>query len=65
MERSGVQGADGRCWLMNIREEGCNLNDFTGGGKVLEVGFRDRADARRELGTWTGRVASAYCQRIA
>lgn len=46
------------------REPGCNINDFTGGGAVLEVGSRKKKDVRRKLGRWTGKIASARCQHL-
>lgn len=46
------------------REAGCGINDFTGGGKVLEVGFRNKKDDRRQLGSWEGKIASVFCQRL-
>ncbi|KAF3048342.1 hypothetical protein E8E12_011707 [Didymella heteroderae] len=38
-------------------EEGCGVNDFTGGGAVLEVGSRKYKDVRRRLGSWEGKIA--------
>ncbi|KAJ4355268.1 hypothetical protein N0V95_003098 [Ascochyta clinopodiicola] len=38
------------------KEAGCGVNDFTGGGAVLEVGFRDRKDERRRLGGWDRKI---------
>ncbi|KAF1926940.1 uncharacterized protein M421DRAFT_422176 [Didymella exigua CBS 183.55] len=46
------------------QEEGCGVNDFTGGGAVLEVGSRKYKDVRRRLGRWEGRIASVYCQKL-
>lgn len=50
--------------LTASREEGCGINDFTGGGAVLEVGSRKYKDVRRRLYGWEGKIASAYCQRL-
>lgn len=50
--------------LTVIREEGCGVNDFTGGGAVLEVGSRKYKDVRRQLGSWRGKIASVYCQKL-
>ncbi|KAF2623271.1 hypothetical protein BU25DRAFT_478499 [Macroventuria anomochaeta] len=46
------------------QESGCGLNDLNGGGVVLEVGFRNKKDERRQLGSWEGRIKSVYCQRL-
>ncbi|KAJ4400725.1 hypothetical protein N0V91_008466 [Didymella pomorum] len=46
------------------REEGCGVDDFTGGGMKLEVGSRKYKDVRRKLGSWEGKIASVYCQKL-
>lgn len=58
--KSGLEGSA----LTSCREEGCGVNDFTGGGAVLEVGSRKYKDVRRQLGSWEGKVASVYCQKL-
>lgn len=50
--------------LTMLREEGCGVNGFTGGGAVLEVGSREYKDVRRQLGSWEGKIASVYCQKL-
>ena len=52
------------CALTSSREEGCDVNDFTGGGAKLEVGSRRYKDVRRKLGSWEGKIASVYCQKL-
>lgn len=49
---------------MMSREEGCGVDDFMGGGVVLEVGSREYKDVRRQLGSWEGKIASVYCQQL-
>jgi len=50
--------------LISNREQGCGVDDFTGGGAKLEVGSRKYKDVRRKLGSWEGKIASVYCQKL-
>ncbi|KAJ4984212.1 hypothetical protein SVAN01_10320 [Stagonosporopsis vannaccii] len=52
------------CVCRFYQEAGCNVNDFTGGGKVLEVGFKSKRDERKWLGSWEEKVASVFCERL-
>ena len=31
---------------------------------MLEVGFPNKKDERRQLGSWAGKVKSVYCQKL-
>ncbi|UPX10019.1 uncharacterized protein EKO05_0000695 [Ascochyta rabiei] len=46
------------------KEAGCGVNDFTSGGAVLEVGFKNKKDERKQLGSWETKIASVICQRL-